>query len=539
MVSKTNSNFGIENSAENRQEVKDKLIQTFLQNAVNEVGYLESKGNINKYSREIHSGQGKAWCVTFINAMLNKTLEPNIAKQVLGLKGFVTGTESSRDAYMAMNAWHDAKSGYVPKPGDQIFYNLRHMKGRNVDHVGIVERVENGIIYTIEGNTSNSPVAGNPAKERDGEGVFRKERRLTSKDIVGYGTPNWEVAVDYTMKHGYHQEPENKQNNTQEAGKVEKLPHQESKQEPKNLTVKEQKHENPSNDSHGSIFGSKEERGLAIYSAFRKAGLSDAQARVMTAEVGRENSWDIDKMFGYHKDNENHKRNGGIISWQGDRRRNLERFLEEKGLIKDGIMVRSQEALDAQAKFLVSEMKNNLHGGSKKNNEAVSKFLSDPNIGLEEGRDLIGKNFIRWRIDDPAYREKGLRNFSDFAKILDKSLAHVPQNSSIAKPNPSERLQQEQNQKPEISSPSEKVKCTSHEHSKSQENNGGFFSANYGIEIGSFKAGINICFGSGVSREKLPDASLKTADAAKENNREQENNAENNQTYSSGIDMGK
>ena len=38
MVSKTNSNFGIENSAENRQEVKDKLIQTFLQNAVNEVG---------------------------------------------------------------------------------------------------------------------------------------------------------------------------------------------------------------------------------------------------------------------------------------------------------------------------------------------------------------------------------------------------------------------------------------------------------------------------------------------------------------------
>ena len=52
-------------------------------------------------------------------------------------------------------------NSYEPRPGDLIFFDWDN-KGSSgpqddvPDHVGIVERVENGVIYTVEGNTSDS-----------------------------------------------------------------------------------------------------------------------------------------------------------------------------------------------------------------------------------------------------------------------------------------------------------------------------------------------------------------------------------------------
>ena len=43
------------------------------------------------------------------------------------------------------------------------------------DHVGIVEKIENGIVYTIEGNTEDS--------------CLRRNYNVNSLDILGYGTP--------------------------------------------------------------------------------------------------------------------------------------------------------------------------------------------------------------------------------------------------------------------------------------------------------------------------------------------------------------
>jgi hypothetical protein len=53
--------------------------------------------------------------------------------------------------------WED--NSYIPKPGDLIFFDW-DVKGVGqdgaADHVGIVERVDGDVIYTVEGNTSDS-----------------------------------------------------------------------------------------------------------------------------------------------------------------------------------------------------------------------------------------------------------------------------------------------------------------------------------------------------------------------------------------------
>jgi hypothetical protein len=66
-------------------------------------------------------------------------------------------------------------SGYTPTSGDLIFFDWDADDAS--DHVGIVERVENGIVHTIEGNTSDS--------------VARRSYALDSVKIVGYGVPDY------------------------------------------------------------------------------------------------------------------------------------------------------------------------------------------------------------------------------------------------------------------------------------------------------------------------------------------------------------
>lgn len=221
MGDNANGNVNTRSDAAYRQKIKDQLIQNVLADAEKEVGYQETGRNINKYADITKDQQGGAWCNTFHNALYIKLFGRPLAQKMLGVLS--PATEDSKKAFEGMGTWHSAGSGYIPQPGDAIFYNFKHKNHpkRTVDHIGIVKRVENGIIYTIEGNTGNSRVAGNPAKERDGDGVYHKERRLTFKDIVGFGTPNWKVAVDYMIEHEQHQKPENKLNNVQAANNQE------------------------------------------------------------------------------------------------------------------------------------------------------------------------------------------------------------------------------------------------------------------------------------------------------------------------------
>ena len=135
-----------------------------------------------------------------------------------------------------------------------------------------------------------------------------------------------------------------------------------------------------------------------VLQALKNAGLNDNQARILGAEIGRENGFQSRYLWGYHSDPANKAKNIGLISWQGARATALERRLSQAGLLKNGKMVQSQEALDVQAKFLVDEIKSNSAYA-----ETRKKFLENPNVDYATGHRVLGKNFIRWAYDSPKY----------------------------------------------------------------------------------------------------------------------------------------
>lgn len=67
---------------------------------------------------------------------------------------------------------------YTPRAGDIIFFDWADSNDGKADHVGIVEKVENDTVYTIEGNTR-----GDMCKEN--------HYKINSSVILGYGTPEY------------------------------------------------------------------------------------------------------------------------------------------------------------------------------------------------------------------------------------------------------------------------------------------------------------------------------------------------------------
>lgn len=162
----------------------------------------------------------------------------------------------------------------------------------------------------------------------------------------------------------------------------------------------------------GARTTSKEQQALmqGTYKAFRAQGLSHEGALAMVGEIGRENAYQSKHVFGKHVDPHNGAMNMGFISWQGDRAKKLNAYMAEQGLLnKDGSIMQGQKALDAQAAFLVREMET----GNAKNKDTL-KYLRSENVDANVAMDRVGRDFIKWRIDDPKYRESGLRNRSHF-----------------------------------------------------------------------------------------------------------------------------
>lgn len=70
--------------------------------------------------------------------------------------------------------WQD--NSYEPRPGDIIFFDWDDGgQDGSSDHVGIVEKVENGRIYTIKGNS--------------GDSCRQNSYPVGYYEIYGYGTP--------------------------------------------------------------------------------------------------------------------------------------------------------------------------------------------------------------------------------------------------------------------------------------------------------------------------------------------------------------
>lgn len=106
------------------------------------------------------------WCAMFVSWCADQCgyLDAGALPKMEGVLPFI-------DWFRERGQWQDLD--YEPIPGDIIFFDY---EGDGVaDHVGIVEKIENGFVYTIEGNTDDQ---------------CRENRYyLDSVSIYGYGLP--------------------------------------------------------------------------------------------------------------------------------------------------------------------------------------------------------------------------------------------------------------------------------------------------------------------------------------------------------------
>ena len=145
----------------NKEEVTRKRI---VETALKEVGKTgETYWNWYGFNHRVE------WCCVFVSwvANENKVLNSKIPKFIWVKKGV--------DYYKSKNQLKKP-SEYKPLPGDIIFFDWNN--NVVIDHVGIVEKVENGYVYTIEGNVNYLYV-----KE--------KKYKLSSPYIYAYGVPDY------------------------------------------------------------------------------------------------------------------------------------------------------------------------------------------------------------------------------------------------------------------------------------------------------------------------------------------------------------
>jgi LysM repeat protein len=115
-----------------------------------------------------------AWCSTFASAVAIEVGYTDIIPTECGCGKHI-------ELFKKMGIWEE-KDSHIPSPGDYIFYDWEDDgKGDNTggaNHVGIVEKVENGVITVIEGNYKNA--------------VGRRTIKVNGKYIRGFGVPKYD-----------------------------------------------------------------------------------------------------------------------------------------------------------------------------------------------------------------------------------------------------------------------------------------------------------------------------------------------------------
>lgn len=119
-------------------------------------------------------GSRVEWCACFVSWCANECGYIDI-----GVIPKFAGCVNGVNWFKERGQWADGS--FEPAAGMIIFFDWDSPNGSSgpqdglSDHVGIVEKVENGVVYTIEGNT--------------GDSCARKSYSLGHYEILGYGIP--------------------------------------------------------------------------------------------------------------------------------------------------------------------------------------------------------------------------------------------------------------------------------------------------------------------------------------------------------------
>ena len=172
----------------------DKVIKI----AKEEVGYLEKKSNKDLDSKTANAGRanytkygkwigmnGDYWCASFVSWCFCTAYGYDIGKKLL-CGAYSAACEVIRKNFINKKQYHTFLTG--AKPGDVIFFKGSRHSGAN--HIGIIYKVADGKVYTIEGNTSGaSGVVDN------GGGVAKKSYKTSDIHVLGYGRPAYDAIL--------------------------------------------------------------------------------------------------------------------------------------------------------------------------------------------------------------------------------------------------------------------------------------------------------------------------------------------------------
>lgn len=112
---------------------------------------------IDSFNTAVNVKKGSPWCASFVSYVFNNQniINPNSAW-------------SPNFALKPDRIWDKNIKNKI-KPGDVVTFYYTNL-GR-VGHVGIIYKIDDKYIYTIEGNT-------NSGGSREGDGVYKKKREL-------------------------------------------------------------------------------------------------------------------------------------------------------------------------------------------------------------------------------------------------------------------------------------------------------------------------------------------------------------------------
>ena len=175
----------------------------FVKIAEAEVGYTEKASNsqldsktanagnknFTKYGRDLFNAgffngnkNGFDWCAQFVTWCAWKLTGENKNKTEYIL---CVGGDLSAGCGFALKYYKQAgRFDHNPKVGDQIFFKYTN-DDSTADHTGIVVRVTDSLIETIEGNSGNE--------------VKRKIYQRNDKTIIGYGHPRYDAEPEKTV----------------------------------------------------------------------------------------------------------------------------------------------------------------------------------------------------------------------------------------------------------------------------------------------------------------------------------------------------
>lgn len=176
------------------------FLDRVLEIALAEVGYLEKASsaqlddktanagskNYTKYARDLYAAgyyngnkNGYDWCDVFVDWCF--WMAAGCDKKAAEFAECQTGTLGAGCNYSAGYYRSAGRFFSQPQAGDQIFFGA----SGHETHTGLVRKVENGRVYTVEGNTS----AGSDVVIPNGGAVACKSYAIGNSKISGYGRP--------------------------------------------------------------------------------------------------------------------------------------------------------------------------------------------------------------------------------------------------------------------------------------------------------------------------------------------------------------